>query len=213
MEISIIVLFDAIGVFVCAISGMLLAVDKKLDFIGVFIIAFVTALGGGTLRDILIGSTPVGWMQNKMYIYIVGLTLPIGYFFTPQLRKMRTSIFLFDAIGLGIFGVSGFEKSRSYGLSLIVSIMMGVVSAVFGGVIRDILCNRIPMVMIQKELYATTVFIGICSYILSKNLGVPIGWDTLISVICVVTIRYVTVKYRWGLDFKPIQNKKPSKRK
>jgi len=150
---------DIIGTFVFAISGALTGWHKKLDLFGVFIIAFVTALGGGTLRDVLIGRTPVGWMEDLTYVYIIGF----GFFTTIVLRtkleKLRISLFLFDTIGLGIFTIIGIEKGIAIGLHPIICIVLGTITASFGGVIRDILCNEIPIIF-RKEIYATVSISG-----------------------------------------------------
>ncbi|MBD3724776.1 MAG: trimeric intracellular cation channel family protein [Flavobacteriaceae bacterium] len=134
-------ILDVIGVFVFAISGVLTAINKRLDLFGVFIIAFVTALGGGTLRDVLIGRTPVGWMQDLNYVYLIIAGYVIAIFFRNYLNKLRVSLFLFDTIGLGIYTLIGIEKGLEYGLHPIICIALGTITASFGGLIRDILCN------------------------------------------------------------------------
>lgn len=143
-------ILDIIGVFVFAISGVLAAISKKLDLFGVFIIAFVTALGGGTLRDALIGSVPVGWMQDLKYVYIIIVGCIVAITFRNYLNKLRISLFLFDTIGLGVFTLIGIEKGLDYGLHPIICIALGTISATFGGLIRDILCNEIPL-LLQKR--------------------------------------------------------------
>lgn len=140
-------ILDVIGVFVFAISGVLTAINKKLDLFGVFIIAFVTAVGGGTLRDVLIGRMPVGWMQNLDYVYIIIVGYLTALFFRNYLNKLRVSLFLFDTIGLGIYTLIGIEKGLEYGLHPVICIALGTITASFGGLIRDILCNEIPLLL------------------------------------------------------------------
>lgn len=150
---------DSIGTFVFAISGALAAMNKRLDPFGIFIIAFVTALGGGTLRDVLIGHTPVGWMENLDYVYIVIVGTLFAIFFRRKIDYLRKSLFLFDTIGLGVFTIIGIEKGIATDLHPIISVAIGTMSASFGGVIRDILCNEIPVIF-RKEVYATACIVG-----------------------------------------------------
>ena len=142
-----------------AISGVLTAFNKKLDPFGVFIIAFVTAVGGGTLRDVLIGRTPVGWMRDLNYVYVIILGFIIAIIFRKKLDKFRKSLFLFDTIGLGVFTLIGLEKGIAIDLHPVICIALGTMTACFGGVIRDILCNEIPVIF-RREIYATICIIG-----------------------------------------------------
>ena len=151
---------DSIGTLVFAISGALTAIYKKLDLFGVFCIAFVTALGGGTLRDILIGNTPVGWMLDLKYIIIIFIGTVLSILFNIYLEKLRISLFLFDTIGFGVFTLIGIEKGIEKELHPIICIALGTLTATFGGVIRDILCNEIPLLLRKGTIYATICIIG-----------------------------------------------------
>ena len=152
-------ILDILGTLSFVISGALLAINKKLDPFGVFVIAFVTSVGGGTLRDILIGRTPVGWMINLTYVYIIILGYFLTIFLKNHLDNFRKSLFLFDTIGLGIFTLTGIEIGLQQNLHPIICVMLGTISASFGGVIRDILCNEIPVIF-RKEIYATVCIFG-----------------------------------------------------
>ncbi len=125
-------LLDVIGTLVFAISGALTAIYKKLDLFGVYCIAFVTALGGGTIRDVLIGRTPVGWMLDINYVYIITFGFLLSLLFNRYLEKLRMSLFLFDTIGLGVFTLIGLEKGISFGLSPIICVILGTLTATFG---------------------------------------------------------------------------------
>ena len=127
---------DLIGTMVFAISGVLTAIHNKFDVVGSFIIGIVTAVGGGTLRDILIGETPVGWMKDANYLWVILLALILAYAFRPHITRFRKGMFLFDTIGIGLFTILGLQKTLGVGLSPGIAVMMGTVSAVFGGVIR-----------------------------------------------------------------------------
>lgn len=200
---SLIYGIDLIGTLVFAISGVLVAVEKKFDLVGVFILGLVTAIGGGTLRDVMIGSTPVGWMTDSNYLIIVVLAIPLCYFFRSSLQKFRKGMFMFDTIGIGLFTMLGINKTLAIGLSPHIALLMGVVSAVFGGVIRDVLSNEVPLIF-RKEIYASACLAGGLVYLLLN-----INMDTnqfviLIPISCVILIRILAVKRNWALPFKPL---------
>ncbi|WP_299118003.1 trimeric intracellular cation channel family protein [uncultured Winogradskyella sp.] len=154
---------DILGTVAFAISGVLVAMNKKMDPFGVFIIAFVTAVGGGTLRDILIGATPVFWMQDMTFILVISLASVFAVVFRNYIKHLRRSLFLFDTIGIGLYTVIGIEKGISADLHPIICVTLGTMSACFGGVIRDILCNEIPVIF-RKEVYATACILGGLAY-------------------------------------------------
>ena len=185
---------DSIGTFVFAISGALAAMNKRLDPFGIFIIAFVTALGGGTLRDVLIGHTPVGWMENLDYVYIVIVGTLFAIFFRRKIDYLRKSLFLFDTIGLGVFTIIGIEKGIATDLHPIISVAIGTMSASFGGVIRDILCNEIPVIF-RKEVYATACIVGGVFYFNMFWLGFPSQLIYVLTATIVIGIRLLAVKY------------------
>ncbi len=191
-------LLDIIGTLFFAISGVLTGLNKKLDAFGVFIIAFVTALGGGTLRDILIGKTPVGWMIDTQYIYIVLLGVLISVLFRKKLDQLRVSLFLFDTIGLGIFTIIGIEKGISKELDPMICIALGTMTASFGGVIRDILCNEIP-ILFRKEIYATICIIGGGLYFFLKQFHLNQDLLYLLTSSFIITLRLLAVYYKWSL--------------
>ena len=152
-------LLEIIGTMAFAMSGALTAMNKKMDPFGVFIIAFVTAVGGGTLRDVLIGRTPVGWMLDIRYVYLIIVGFILAILFRKKFDRLRTSLFLFDTIGLGVFTLIGLEKGINIGLHPVICIALGTMTACFGGVIRDILCTEIPVIF-RREIYATICIFG-----------------------------------------------------
>lgn len=198
---NLIIVIDYLGTFVFAVSGALAATEKKFDLFGVLMLGIVTAIGGGTLRDLLIGSTPVGWMRNEIYIYIILGAIPLVYFFKNHIMKLRKSFFLFDTIGIGLFTILGLEKTLSAGLSPLIGVMMGVVSAVFGGVIRDVLSNEVPLIF-RKEIYASACFAGAIIY-LGINEFAPDSVAIVVSILSVIIIRILAVKKGWSLNFHP----------
>lgn len=198
---DLIILIDYAGTLVFAISGVLAGVDRKFDLFGVFILSFVTAVGGGTLRDLLIGSTPVGWMQNETYIYIIIAALPICYIWKDAILKMKKGIFLFDTIGIGLFTILGLQKTLTMGLSPLVAIMMGVASAVFGGVIRDVLSSHTPLIF-RKEIYAFACLAGAILFLVSETfLSTEISM--CVSITAVIIIRILAIKRHWLLPYNP----------
>lgn len=181
------------------------AVEKKFDLVGAFVLGFVTALGGGTLRDLLIGQTPVSWMLDINYIIVVIIAIPICYLALGPIRKLRKSLFLFDAIGIALFTVLGMQKTLDVGLIPIIAMFMGVVSAVFGGVIRDVLANEVPLIF-RKEIYASACFAGAIVYYLVQTISSYSNINVLIAMTVVLVIRYLAVKNKWTLNFKPLQS-------
>jgi uncharacterized membrane protein YeiH len=191
-------LIDLIGTMAFAISGVLTAFHKRLDPFGVFIIAFVTAVGGGTLRDMLIGRTPVGWMQDINYVYVIGLGYIIALIFRKKLDRLRTSLFLFDTIGLGVFTLIGLEKGIEVHLHPVICIALGTMTACFGGVIRDILCNEIPVIF-RREIYATICIFGGVVFFALKYFQINNDLLYLITSLVIIAVRLLAVKYKWYL--------------
>lgn len=194
---NVIYILDLFGVLVFAISGVLTAVDKKFDLVGSFVIGLVTALGGGTVRDVLIGQTPVTWMKDLNYFYMLVPALILGYLFRKSIIKLKRSFFLFDTIGIGLFTILGLQKTLALGLSPIIAILMGVVSAVFGGVIRDVLTGQIPLIF-RKEVYATACLAGALVYF-TCNYFFPYFGNIFIGISVVLVIRFFAVKFGWSI--------------
>lgn len=198
LELSLFNVLDLLGTIAFAISGTLAAMDRRLDLFGIFIIAFVTAIGGGTVRDILIGNTPVTWMENIIYIYLIGLVTIFAIIFRNKLNYLKKSLFLFDTIGLGIFTITGVEIGVTSGLNPIISITLGAMTGTFGGVIRDILCNEIPVIF-RKEIYATACIVGGLAFVILYELGMEKDLIYLVTSLTVISIRLLVVKYKISL--------------
>lgn len=195
-------ILDMAGTFAFAISGVLTAVEKKFDLVGAALVGAITAIGGGTIRDVLIGSTPVGWMQDLNYIYVVVAAMLLCYLLYGSVVRLRKSLFLFDAIGLGIFTILGIEKSLAVGLSPLIALLMGVISGVFGGVLRDVLTNEVPLIF-RKEIYAIACFTGGLVYLIGTN-WIESPWVILfLSMMTVIAIRILAVRYKWHTPFNP----------
>ena len=197
-------LLDIIGTMAFAMSGALTAMNKKMDPFGVFIIAFVTAVGGGTLRDVLIGRTPVGWMLDLKYAYVIIAAVILSIIFRKKFDRLRTSLFLFDTIGLGVFTLIGLEKGINIGLHPMICIALGTMTACFGGVIRDILCTEIPVIF-RKEIYATICILGGTVFFLLRKLNLDNDVLYLTTSLVIIIVRLMAVKYKWSLP--TVENK------
>jgi len=191
-------LFDLLGTVAFAISGTLAAIDKKLDFFGILIIAFVTSVGGGTLRDLLIGRTPVGWMTDLTYIYIIIISAIVGIIFRKKMGHLSKTLFLFDSIGLGVFTITGAEIGLQFGLHPIICIMLATMTGSFGGLIRDILCNEIPVIL-RKEIYASACILGAFVFLLLEKINMQQDFQYILTSSVVIIIRILAVKNKWSL--------------
>jgi uncharacterized membrane protein YeiH len=172
---------------------------RDFDVFGVFIMALVTAIGGGTLRDLLLGSTPVGWMLNPVYVYLVLGAVIFTYIFRSYVRKLRRSMFLFDTIGIALYTILGLQKALAFGLSPTICVMLGVVSATFGGVIRDVLSTEKPLIF-REEIYASACLVGAVLFLITDQfLGDQVAM--VVSIMVVFLIRLFAVRNHWSLRF------------
>ena len=191
---SIADIIDILGTIAFAISGVITATKKRMDLFGILIIATVTSVGGGTLRDLLIGKSPVTWLLNSTFVYIIVITTVIGIIFRKQLRYVRRSLFLFDTIGIALYTITGVEIALLVNLDPVICVALGTITACFGGVIRDILCNEIPVIF-RKEIYASACIAGGALYVILNSYGVSSGINALVSGFVVVLIRTLAVIY------------------
>ena len=183
---------------VFAISGTITGVDRKLDLFGAAMVGMVTAVGGGTLRDLLIGSTPVGWMQDLNYFAACVLGILLTFFLIKSVRQWHKALFLFDALGIGVFTVLGLEKAMSFGIHPILAVLMGMMSAVFGGVIRDVLCSQVPLIF-RKEIYATICLAGGAVYLGLLQVLPKSNFIIAICIAAIFIVRILAVRYSWKL--------------
>ncbi|WP_347841393.1 trimeric intracellular cation channel family protein [uncultured Draconibacterium sp.] len=190
--------FDYIGTFVFAISGVLTAADKRLDFFGATVIGFVTAVGGGTLRDLLLGDTPVAWMQTNNYFWVIIAAVAVTIIFRRHVMKLKRTLFLFDTIGIATFTLLGLKKALLYQIDPSMAVLMGLSSAVVGGVIRDILCNEVPLIF-HREIYATACIAGALVYLLLSNIGIAEIISETATVVSIITIRILAIRFNIAL--------------
>ncbi|MCC8408174.1 trimeric intracellular cation channel family protein [Mucilaginibacter sp. UR6-1] len=188
---------EILGTMAFAISGVFAAMEKKLDVFGITIIAFVTAIGGGTVRDVLIGATPVAWMKDVNILLIILGTAVITMLFRKKIVNLHKTLLLSDALGLGLFTIIGIKKGMAIDLSPGICITLGTITGCFGGVIRDILLNRIPA-LFHADLYATPCIVGGITYVLLINY-ISEEWAQAIAIIIVSAVRIIAYRKNWRL--------------
>lgn len=190
---------EIIGIFAFALTGIYEARKKGMDIIGVYAVAMITAFGGGSLRDIILDRHPLFWVEHYNYtILILGLSvvsvLVIRNFFA--MNRIVKVVLVLDALGLGLFSASGTSVANQMGCHPFVSVLMGITTGVFGGVLRDIICNEIPHVFARTELYATCAFAGACSYLV---VYATTGSDVLAVISCIALtflLRMLAIRYK-----------------
>ncbi len=188
---------DYAGTFAFAISGIRLASAKKFDWFGAYVVGLVTAIGGGTTRDLLLDVTPF-WMTQPSYLIITGIALICVILFGKQLIKLNNTFFIFDAIGLGLFVVVGIEKSIDAGFPFWVTIIMGMITGSVGGIFRDILINEVPLIF-RKDIYALACVLGGIVFYFCTVFGVKSEITQVISAASVILMRVIAVKYHLSL--------------
>lgn len=198
-------MIEIIGTIVFAISGALLACRKGYDLSAVLVIAFIVGNGGGTIRDVVIGATPVFWIEQPVYVIVSLLTGLLVFLIATRVDVTHQALLIADALGLGVFAVAGAEKTLHLGLPLIVAIMMGVVTAAGGGLLRDILCRDEPVIF-QPEVYATAVFAGSALFVPLYLYGPSRELAAWICVCLIFGIRLATM--RWGWRIPTFQSRK-----
>ncbi len=195
---SIFDFLDLLGTAAFAISGALFAIKKRMDTFGVLIIAFVTAVGGGTLRDMLIGADTITWMKDLNYIYVIFVSVVLAIVFRKKIGYLSKSLFLFDTIGLGIFTIIGTEIGLQNDFHPMICVALGMITATFGGVIRDTLSNEIPLIF-QKEIYATACIIGATTYLILNKFQIDHNLIHVLTTLMVITVRLIAVKFKLKL--------------
>lgn len=195
---NLIYTLDILGTFAFAISGALVASDKNFDLFGVLIIAFVTAVGGGMLRDVLINAHPINWIGDLNYVWTILAAVITTILFKSKILPLSKTMFLFDSIGLGVFTLLGLQKALAFGLHPSIALIMGMISAVFGGVLRDILTNKVPLIF-EKEIYASACLVGGITYLTLDFLGLKQEINFIFAASIIFAIRLIAVKFHLQL--------------
>ena len=198
---QILEIIATVGVVFFAISGALTAMERKFDVFGVFIIAFATSVGGGSLRDVILPERDVFWLINPIYTYGVIFGTVVAVLFRKRLNHFRLTLSLFDTIGLGLYTVVGVQIAMQFNLPGISSIALGVITGSFGGVLRDILVNEVPLIF-RKEIYATiSIFGGSVYYFAQLYIPSAYGgaWIEILAILIIIILRLLVVTYEVSL--------------
>ena len=198
MPTQFLFIIDILGTIAFAISGAFLAMEKKLDPFGLLVLSFVTAIGGGTLRDTLIGNLPVSWLTNSTATIVIFCSSIVTMFFGRYIKQLTTTLFLFDALGLGLFTMVGIKLGMQKDFSIGVCIALGTITACFGGVVRDVLLNNIPL-LFRKEIYALACIAGGLFYFFIRELHVEKDTATVISILVIFFIRVLAFRFKISL--------------
>ena len=196
-EATFLFLAEMVGTIACAISGIRLAAGKNFDWFGAYVIGLVTAIGGGTLRDLLL-DIPVFWMQSWWYLAVTALSLATVIVFRNILVSRDRILFIFDSIGLAMFCVIGIQKTLAVGYPMWVAASMGVITGAFGGVLRDILINEVPLIF-RKDIYATACLLGAVVYWLILELGGSGFAQQVSCAATVIILRVLALRYSLSL--------------
>jgi uncharacterized membrane protein YeiH len=210
LQINFTTLLDLLGTFAFAISGIRLASGKHIDWFGAYIIGLATAIGGGTMRDLLLDVTPF-WMSDGKYFLATGVALLATLLFKEKIFRWSNTLLLFDAIGLGLFTIVGISKSLAAGLPFWVCIVMGTITGSVGGVVRDVLLNEVPL-LFRKDIYALACVAGGVVYFICNYFNLATGLTELIAALTVIAIRLIALKFHLHLPtLKPIETKHDGK--
>ncbi|KPV51501.1 hypothetical protein SE17_20830 [Kouleothrix aurantiaca] len=190
---------EILGIVVFALSGIAEAQRKRMDLVGCYAVAFMTAFGGGTLRDLLLDRTPLFWVEHQEYAILVLVLTVLALLFPAFTRIPERWLVLPDALGLGLFSVAGAAYAQAAGTSLFVAAIMGVITGVFGGVIRDVVCNEIPYVFRNTHWYATCAFLGCLLYLVLDAAGVAAAIALPLAVAGITLLRLAALRYNCRL--------------
>ncbi|WP_296245488.1 MULTISPECIES: trimeric intracellular cation channel family protein [unclassified Psychrobacter] len=191
-------LLDMVGVIACAIAGTLLAQHKGFDIAGCILVSMVNAIGGGTLRDMALDRHPLFWMTDLNYVIVITLTSLILQIFFHLYHKIDKALKFFDAIGLAAFSVIGFKVALAQDMSPVIAVMMGVWTAIIGGLLRDIICNEIPL-LLQREIYITASIAGSLSYLGLDYFGLDAVTNEFMMLFIIFAVRMLALKFDWHL--------------
>ena len=201
--VSLLLILDLIGVAVFAVSGALVAGRKRMDLLGVLVLAMATAVGGGTLRDLLLNREPIFWLEHAVYFWVIGgaalATVLVARVARPSLRALMRALLVADALGLALFSISGARIAEGEGMPAVAIVLLGTMTGSAGGAIRDVLANDVPLVLRPGELYASAAMAGIAVYLIVARLGAPSPSATLAGMGVVAALRLAAIWWRLSL--------------
>jgi uncharacterized membrane protein YeiH len=190
---------DFAGVSVFAVSGALAAGRKHLDLLGVVVLALVTAIGGGTIRDLLLGRRPIFWLSNPWYIIVIAASALLTVAYARWRQPPRSALLVADALGLALFSIAGAQIAEHAGLPAVSGVVIGTITGSAGGVVRDVLSAEIPLVLRRGNLYATAAITGTAIYFALVTLGVPRPVPTFVGMIVIAAVRLAAILWRLQL--------------
>lgn len=200
---SLPLVLDLLGVAVFAVSGALVAGRKRMDMLGVLVLAMATAVGGGTLRDLLLNREPIFWLAHAIYLWVIGgaalVTVVVAHVARPSLRALSRALLVADALGLAFFAISGARIAESAGMPAVAIVLLGTMTGSAGGAIRDVLANEVPLILRPGELYASAAIAGIAVYLIVTRMGAPSPSATLSGMAVVVAVRLAAIWWRLTL--------------
>jgi len=196
MTLPIGLLLDLAGTFVFGISGAMLAVRRGLDLFGIAVLAVAAALAGGMIRDMLLGATPVAALTQPLYLWAALSSAALVFVAHRQLERLTNPVMLLDALGLGVFAVAGCRKALQFGLDPLPAMLLGVLTAVGGGVVRDLLVTEIPRVL-REEVYALAALVGAAIVVLGDRLALPEVWMLPLGILAAFALRVLSVRRGW----------------
>jgi len=192
---------DIFGTVSFSVAASLMAYRKNLDPFGILVIAVITSIGGGTLRDILLRNYPIFWIDNITYIVVIFISSILTQIWYRHISRISDILLIFDAIGIGIFTIIGIKTALTFNVHPLICVMMGTATAVFGGMVRDVLCNEIPVIL-HRELYATLCILGGAVFFLLKFMDLPSGINYFISMLSIIITRILAIRHNLSLhDF------------
>ncbi|HMO48228.1 MAG TPA: trimeric intracellular cation channel family protein [Rubrivivax sp.] len=192
------IFLDLAGTFAFAISGALAARHRGLDWFGILVIAFTVACGGGVIRDLCIGAVPPAGLSDWRYLATALAAAAMTMAAHPLVVRLARPVLFFDSLGLGLFAVTGAQKAIIYGHDAEVAVLLGVVTAVGGGVLRDVLLNRVPVIL-QREMYASAALAGAAIEVVGQRFGWFSSGRTWVALLACFSLRYLSLRYHWNL--------------
>jgi uncharacterized membrane protein YeiH len=198
MTLTFVYFLEMLGTAAFAISGALAASRKNMDIFGFSVLALMPAIGGGTIRDLVIGRTPVFWIEDSRYVTVAIISAIIVFFAPYKVGSRRRVLIWMDAMGLALFAALGTKISLAHGTGPVVAVMLGVTTAVTGGMIRDMICAEVPLIL-SNEIYATAAFVAGGAFVLAESFSMPPGPALAMAVLAGFTVRALGIIYNWSL--------------
>ncbi|MFM1950784.1 MAG: hypothetical protein RL418_471 [Actinomycetota bacterium] len=198
---NFLIALEALGVLAFALSGVIEAARKHFDLVGVVMVSFITAFGGGTLRDVLLDRRPFFWVEQEFWVWaLIGLAFALPFFFRARhMEFTEKAILIPDAVGLGIFAAGGTHLALEVGTSPLIAVLMGVITAVVGGILRDVLVNEVPRAFHDHQPYAVLAFAGGWVVVILGQLQTPQSLDVLAGAVLIIVLRLLAIKFGWEL--------------